>query len=116
MALPSATCLGLHRTPLDIAIGGVFTQYCSGGHQGCRQITRKENYTILAGHFDGHGNALVLGTILHALPNGGGPGLCLKPLDATIGQVLAPIQAIRHAYAGCFFIFFHCQLVEKGSM
>ncbi len=34
-------------------------------------------------------------------------------LDAAIGQVLQPIDAIGHAYAS-FFEFFHRKLVEKG--
>jgi hypothetical protein len=37
----------------------------------------------------------------------------LKMLDTAIGQVLWPIVAIGHSYAG-FFEFFHRQFVEKG--
>ena len=42
------------------------------------------------------------GTIPRTLPDGGGLWLSLKPLNATIGQALAPILQNRTRYAGCF--------------
>ncbi len=51
--------------------------------------TTINKYTYKAGRFDGHGNGPVPN---HALPNGGDPGFHSKPLDATIGQVLCPIN------------------------
>jgi hypothetical protein len=45
------------------------------------------------------------------LPNGGGPGLSKKPLNAAIGRALAPIVPIGHTNAGWFLHF----IVKKGS-
>jgi hypothetical protein len=48
-------------------------------------------------------------------PNEVGPEIYYKPLDATIGRVVAPILAIGHTNAGfCFCDVFHRQIVEKG--
>ncbi len=50
------------------------------------------------------------GTIPHALPDRGGSGLQRKPLDAAIGQVFAPIGAIRHGYIiFCVFSWSTCE-------
>jgi hypothetical protein len=43
--------------------------------------------------------------IPRALPDRGGPGLQLKSLVTTIKQVLQPIIAIGHRYAGFFWVF-----------
>ncbi len=50
--------------------------------------------------------------ILHTLPNRGGPGLQLKPLDATIGQILQLLSSFGHTKAS-FFKLFHFQFTEK---
>jgi hypothetical protein len=39
------------------------------------------------------------------IDSGGGPGFLKKTLDTPIGQVLQPIVAIGHAYAGFFSVF-----------
>ncbi len=54
------------------------------------------------------------GTILCALPDGEGPGLLCKPLDATIGKVLQLIDAIGHAYA-VFLQVFSSSTCKKWS-
>ncbi len=71
-ASPDAACPGLHRKPLDAAIGWLFAPYCLGGRQ-----NSKTNNDVLCTHFDGyfggHRDAAVL---LRASPDdGGSPGL-----------------------------------------
>ena len=41
---------GLHRKPLDAAIGRLLAPYCLGGRQG----DSKQNNDVLCAHFDGH--------------------------------------------------------------
>jgi len=49
-ASPDAACPGLHRKPLDAAIGRLLAPYRLGGRQG----DSKQNNVILCTHFDGH--------------------------------------------------------------
>jgi len=51
------------------------------------------------------------GTIPRTLPDGGGLWLLLKPLNAIIGQALAPLLQNRTSYAGCFWHL----IVKKSS-
>jgi hypothetical protein len=52
MTSPDAACPGLHRKPLDdaIGIGQLLTPYCLGGCQG----DSKQNKDVLCTHFDSH--------------------------------------------------------------
>jgi hypothetical protein len=59
-ALPNAVCPGLHRKPLDAAIGQLLTPYRLGGHQGDRKQNNDVTCTHFDGHFDDHRNAAVL--------------------------------------------------------
>jgi len=58
--MPDAACPGLHRKPLDAAIGRLLALYRLGGCQG----DSKQNNDILCTHFDGlfggHHDAAVL--------------------------------------------------------
>ena len=49
-ALPNAACPGLHRKPLDAAIGQLLAPYRLGGCQGAS----KQNNNVLFAHYDGH--------------------------------------------------------------
>jgi hypothetical protein len=51
------------------------------------KLTMTIKYTSVVGHYDGHGGP----PVQHKeLPNAACPGLYWKPLDAAIGQLLAP--------------------------
>ena len=62
-ALPDAAWQGLHRKPLDAAIGQLPAPYLPGGRQGDNQL--KNDYATcthfdFVGHFDDHHDAAVL--------------------------------------------------------
>ena len=59
-ASPDAACLGLHRKPLDAAIGRLLAPYRLGGHQGDSQQNNDVIFTHFDGHFGGHRDAVVL--------------------------------------------------------
>jgi len=59
-ASPDAACLGLHRKPLDAAIGRLLAPYRLGGHQGDSKQNNDVIFTHFDGHFDGHRDAVVL--------------------------------------------------------
>jgi hypothetical protein len=44
---------------VNAAIGQLLAPYCPNGHQGNNQQNDNEKYTHLAGHFDGHHDAVV---------------------------------------------------------
>jgi len=56
-ALPDAAWPGLHRKPLDAAIGQLLAPYCPGGCQGDNQHNNNGACTHFAGSFDGHRDA-----------------------------------------------------------
>ena len=58
-ASPNAAWPGLHRKPLDAAIGRLLAPYCPGGHQGDSKWNVNATCTHFAGHIDGRGNAAV---------------------------------------------------------
>ena len=84
---------GLLWKPLDAAIRRLLTPYFPGSRQGNNQQNHNVKYPPFAGHFDGHGGALVLYRALrpmeevHGFPKS---HLYKKPLDTTIGWVFAP--------------------------
>ncbi len=88
MASTNAACPRLPRKPLDAAIGPNEQQSTN---------TPKKVAILMT--------AAVCWYDTAASPNGWGPGLHWKWLDATIGQVLRPIDAIGHAYAVFFQVF-----------
>ena len=59
-ASPDAACPGLHRKPLDAAIGRLLAPYRPGGRQGDNQHSDNATYTHFDGHFDGDRDAAVL--------------------------------------------------------
>jgi hypothetical protein len=54
----------------------------------CKKLTATSKCASVAHHFNGH--AEVFEVIHAASPNAACPGLLRKPLDAAIGQLLAP--------------------------
>jgi hypothetical protein len=60
VASPDAACPGLHRKPLDAAIGRLLAPYRPGGRHGDNQQNDDAKCTHFAGHFDGHRDAAVL--------------------------------------------------------
>jgi hypothetical protein len=58
--LHDAACPGLHRKPLDAAIGRLLTPYRPGGCQGDNQLNDYVTCTHFVGHFDGHRDEAVL--------------------------------------------------------
>ena len=80
-ASPNAAWPGLHRKPLDAAIGLLLAPYYPMGRQGGNQLNDDATCTHFVGRFDGHCNAAVL--------------YCKHPLNAAIGQALAPIGIKR---------------------
>jgi len=59
-ASPNAACPGLHRKPLDTAIGQLLPPYCLGGRQGDNKQNNNVTCTHFDGYFDGHRDAAVL--------------------------------------------------------
>ena len=59
-ASPNAACPGLHRKPLDAAIGRLLTPYRLGGRQGNSKQYKDVICTHFDGRFDGHRDAAVL--------------------------------------------------------
>ncbi len=100
IASPDAAVPGLPRKPLDTAIGQLLAPYCPSGHQGNSKWHDDKKMDQLCWPFWWLRSCA--GTIPRALPDGGGPGLWQKPLDAAIGWVLRPIDAIGHACASLF--------------
>jgi hypothetical protein len=110
-ALPDAACPGLHRKPLDAAIGQLLTPYCPGGRRGDSKQNNNEK------------NAPTLLAILMAV------AMCRfntahitqwrrsrASLEATGCCHLASIVANSSNWSCicCFFMFFIVKLVEKG--
>ena len=60
MALPNATCPGLHQKPLDAVIGGLNASYCPDYRQGNNQQNDDIKCTNFADRFDGHHIVAVL--------------------------------------------------------
>ena len=58
--LHAAAWLGLHRKPLDAAIGQILALYCPGGHQDDNQLNDDATCAHFVGRFDGHRDAAVL--------------------------------------------------------
>ena len=86
-ASPDATCPGLHRKPLDAAIGWLLALYRLGGRQG----DSKQNNDVSCTHFDGHFGG-------HR--------------DGSVGQVaLASSSSAARLGSECFIIFslFFCE-------
>ena len=59
-ASPNAACPGLHRKPLDAAIGRLLTPYRLGGRQGNSKQYKDVICTHFDGRFNGHRDAVVL--------------------------------------------------------
>jgi hypothetical protein len=72
--------------PLDAAVGQLLSLYCPGGCQGNIKQNNDDKCTNFAIRFDGRGGM----PVVHGFP-----------LNAAIGQALAPITSIRHANVGC---------------
>ncbi len=112
MASPDAACPGLLPKPLDASIGWLLAPYCPSGCQGNRQTNNNQQMTLK--RRPNWWPWRCTSTLPRTSPNGGGLGLSIMPLNATIGQVLRPIMTIGHACAG-FFWCFHCQNRRKRS-
>ncbi len=54
VASPDAACPGLHKKPLNAAIGQLIAPYRPGGRQGDNQQNDNAKCTHFAGHVDGH--------------------------------------------------------------
>ncbi len=89
MASPDAACLGLHRKPLDAAIGQLLAPYRLGGHQG----DSKQNNDVLCAHFDGHFYGHHDAAVLYCMHC---PMEEVQGLNTAIGRALAPIVSIGH--------------------
>ena len=109
-ASPDAAWPGLHQKPLDAAIGRLLTPYRPGGRQGDNQLNDYETCTHFVGRFDGYRDAAVLYPADRPMEKV--RGFRKKPLNATIGQALAPISYKGHANSGCFGHF----IVKKSSI
>jgi hypothetical protein len=94
---------GSHWTPTS---GDYLLRIAPAATRATANKTTTNKWTNFAGHFDGHGGAPVQNRMHCPMEEVQGFG---KRLDAAIGQVLRPIDAIGHAYAG-FFEFFHRKL------
>ncbi len=102
-ASPNAACPGLLRKPLDASIGRLLALYCPSGRQGDRQTNNNQQIHLKSWPF--RWPRRCAGTIPRTSPDRGGPGLHLKPLDATIRRALAPIN-INRTYLRRFFLSF----------
>ncbi len=71
MALPNVACPGLPGKLLDASIGQLLAPY----HPSRCQGNSKQNNNKIIDQLCWNGCSGVPGTIPHALPNGGGPGL-----------------------------------------
>ncbi len=71
-ASPDAVCSGLYQKPLDAAIGWLLAPYCPSICQGNSKWYNDENIQQLCWPFWWLWQCA--GTLLHTLPNGGGPG------------------------------------------
>ena len=57
----------------------------------CKKLTATNGCASIAGHFNGHAEAsLKVEAMRSASPDAACPGLLRKPLDATIGRLIAP--------------------------
>ena len=116
MALPDAACSGLLQKPLDTGIGWLLAPYRPSGRQGNRQTSKNQQMTLK--RWPNRWPWQCPGKLPCTLPNGGGLGLSKMPLNATIGQVLRPIIAIGHRYAGFFRVFSStpCYKRDRGDV
>jgi hypothetical protein len=103
MALPNAACPGLLRTPLDAGIGRLLTPYRPSGCQGNRQTNNNQQKHLKSWPLRWPWQCA--GTQPRTLSDGGGLGLCKKPLNAAIGQVLRPTDTIHHGCAVFLRVF-----------
>ena len=67
VASPDAACPGLHRKPLDAAIGQLLAPYHPGGRHGDNQHNDNAKCTLFSGRFDGHRDAAVLYRAYHLM-------------------------------------------------
>ncbi len=94
---------GLHWKHLDNAIMQLLAPYCPSGRLGNSKQNSNLKIHILCWPIWWPWQCA--GKLPCALPNGAGPGLHKKPLDAAIGRVFAPIGAIGHSNTDFFYVF-----------